>query len=273
MSDVSAAGARVPDGAGRTETLLRAAAAGATWPARPELARAVGLRIGRLAEAELAPRRRFAQRQAAPRSFRLGRAIALAIAALLVLAGIAAALGYGLPGLRIEFTGRPPAGPPAGSGLALGTPVPLGDARSLGVPTVLVPGGRFAAPDGVYRSGEGDSTIVTLVYRAAAGEGHLAGSDLSVVVMAVPGDTEQTLITKFVGPGTTVDPVTIGGSRGWWIAGAPHELLIKRPNGDVAVQQAVIAGDTLLFSRGGTLYRIESALGQDATVALAETMR
>ena len=63
--------------------------------------------------------------------------------------------------------------------------------------------------------------------------------------------------------------------RGSWLAdpGAPHEIFIARPDGDVDMVTSALAGDTLVFARDGTLYRLESALGRDATIAIAESLR
>ena len=63
------------------------------------------------------------------------------------------------------------------------------------------------------------------------------------------------------------------GARGWWIAGAPHEILVLRPDATVGVLRAAIAGDTLVFARDGTLYRLESSLGRDATLEVARSLR
>jgi hypothetical protein len=46
-----------------------------------------------------------------------------------------------------------------------------------------------------------------------------------------------------------------------------------RPDGTAGVLSAALAGDTLVFTRDGTLYRLESALGRDATLAIAASMR
>ena len=62
-------------------------------------------------------------------------------------------------------------------------------------------------------------------------------------------------------------------SRGWWISGAVHELLFQRPDGNAGTLPTRLVGDTLVFSRDDTLYRFESALGKDATIAIAETLR
>ncbi len=267
----------------RVEALLRTAATDATWPATPDLREAVLARIaaGSAAAAGLptgagsptagldiagvAPAWSPAPR---PR-IRLVRALAVALVALLLLAGVAAALGYRLPGLDILFVDRLP---PAGTGLDLGSAVPLSEARNAESPRVLVPA-TLPDPATAFVLGNGDRRIVTLAWRAASGEAVLPGTDLSLAIMAVAGDTNEGFLTKLLGPGTTIEPVTVDGSRGWWISGAPHDLLVSRPDGTIGVLSSRLAGDTLVFSRDGTLYRLESALGRDATLAMAASLR
>ena len=245
------------------ETALRTAAATAVWPATPDLRSRVVARIEAGAGGTRpAPVARRSRRRLVP-------ALALALVALLVLAGVAGALGFRLPGLDIVVVEQLP---PAGSGLNLGSPVSLAEARALDGPRVLVPD-SLAEPDVAYVLGGGDRKIVTLAWRAEPGRQTIPGSDLSLTVMAVPGDTNDNLLKKLVAPGTSISPVTVGGDRGWWISGAPHELFVLRPDGDVGVITSALAGDTLVFARDGTLYRLESALGRDATIAIAESMR
>ncbi len=129
------------------------------------------------------------------------------------------------------------------------------------------------APDTAYVIGAGERRIVTLAWRAEPGQGTIPFSDLALTVMAVPGETDDSLIKKLVTPGTSIDAVTIGGDRGWWISGAPHEIFVQRPDGDVGPVHSALAGDTLVFARDGTLYRLESSLGRDATIAIAESLR
>ena len=250
----------------RVNGLLREATTTAAWPSTPDLRAAV---VGRIAREGLAPG--FARKGLSLRQGPLGRVVrplALALLALITLAGVAMALGYRLPGLDILFVDRLP---PAGTGLALGSPVSLGTAVSVNRPRVLVPA-SLPAPDTAFILGEGDRRIVTLAYRATAGQAMLPGSDLALTIMAVPGDTDEVFLSKLLGPGSTIEPVTVRGSRGWWISGAPHDILVRRPDGSAGVLTSFLAGDTLLFVRGGTLYRLESAFGRDATIAIAESM-
>jgi hypothetical protein len=245
---------------------LRDAAAAAAWPSTPDLRSAV---VARIAREGLRPGHVRALPPARRPVLRLARAVAFAAVALLVVAGVAAALGFRLPGLDLWFVDRVPL---AGTGLDVGSAIPLEEALAVERPRVLVPS-ALAPPDGAYLLGGDNGTIVTLAYRATDGQATLAGTDLALTVMAVRGDASEPLIGKALGPGTSLEPVLVAGSRGWWIAGAPHEILFLRPDGTVGVQPAAVAGDTLVFSREGTLYRLESALGRDATIAIAESMR
>ena len=168
------------------EQQLRLAAATAAWPATPDL------RAGVLAGIEAA--RTAAAPDAAPRAARARRAtlrpvagLAFALLALLVIAGVAGALGFRLPGLDIVVVDRlPSAGAPGslpsgagsgavgatpapGSGLDLGSPVPMAEAQGLDRPRVLVPA-ALPPPDTAYVIGAGDRRIVTLAWRAAPGQ-------------------------------------------------------------------------------------------------------
>jgi hypothetical protein len=244
------------------EALLHGAAPDTTWPATPDLRDGV---LARIAAAPAAS----SDSSAHGRRFRVARALALALVALLVLAGVAAALGYRLPGLDILFVDELP---PAGMGLDLGAPVSLAEARDGEPPRVLVPA-ALPEPETAFVLGTGASRIVTLAWRAGQGQPVLPGTDLSLAVMAVAGDTDEGFLTKVLGPGTTIQPVTVGGDRGWWISGTPHDLLVRRTDGTAAVMTSRLAGYTLVFARDGTLYRLESALGRDGTVAIAASLR
>ena len=251
------------------EGALRMAAASANWPATPDLSSRVLARIEAGAEgARSAPTARRTR-------LRLVSALALALVTLLVLAGIAGALGFRLPGLEIVVVeSLPPAssGPPAGSGLDLGSPIPLAEARAIDRPRVLLPAG-LPEPDVAYVLGAGDRRIVTLAWHAEPGQPTIPSSDLALSLMAVPGGTDDALLKKLVARSSSIDPVSVGGDRGWWISGAPHEIFVVRPDGNVDMVTSALAGDTLLFARDGTLYRLESALGRDATIAIAEGLR
>ena len=255
------------------ERLLVAASREAAWPATPDLRSSVRARI----EAPEAPDLRPgvltridgvpARRGSAMRALR-----PLAIAAILVIlvAGLAAGLGFSLPGLDLGRTEQTPAA--TTSPLDLGSPIPLADALAFDRPRVLLPA-ALPPPDEAYDLGVDDRRILSLAWRAAPGDPVLNGTDTFLTLMAVPGTTEPPLIEKAAGPDVRLEPVDVNGDPGWWITGAPHEIMVLRPDGDIGVLRAAVGGDTLVFSRGGTLYRLESALGREATLEIARSLR
>ncbi len=263
------------------EALLTAAAVDASWPPTPDLRSAVMARIMVPAAPDMRASvlARVAEPGGSPRGGsrslgRLARPMLLATIVVLALAGVAVGLGFRLPGLEIQRVDQLP---PAGTGLNLGTPIPLAEALAFERPRVLLPaslrppGGAFLLDAGI--PGGIADPIVTVAWRAERGQPVLAATDLALSLMAVPGDTDEALLSKLAGPGTTIEPVTIDGARGWWIAGAPHEILIRQGGSGVVVLRAAIAGDTLVFVRDGTLYRLESSLGRDATIEVASSLR
>ena len=254
------------------ERLLATAGREAAWPATPDLRPGVlarieapdapDLRPGVLTRINGAPARRG-------RAMRALRPLAIAAILVILLAGLAAGLGFSLPGLDIGRTAPTPA---ATRPLDLGSPIPIADALTFDRPSVLLPA-SLPPPDGAFELGADDRRIVSLAWRASQGDPVLEGTDTFLTLMAVPGTTEEPLIAKAAGPDTRLEPIDVNGDRGWWITGAPHEIMVLRPDGDIDVLRAAVVGDTLVFSRDGTLYRLESALGKEATLEVARSLR
>ena len=201
------------------EARLLAAADAATWPPTPDLRGAVQSRIeaatpdlrgpvlDRITGTRPAPPPRLGRRP-------LVRGLALALVAVIAVAGVASALGYRLPGLDIVFVETLP---PAGTALDLGSPVPIDEALAGERPRVLLPA-TLPRPSTAWVAGAADRTIVSLAWRAEPGQPTLDDSDLSLVLMAVPGTADERFLVKSLGPETTIETVSVtatavGGSR------------------------------------------------------------
>jgi len=266
--------------------LLEEAGSDASWPPIPDLRQRVMARIGGSHEGSPGGVRAPDLRagvvlrirgepgvgpipSSAVAGRRLLRPLLLAAVLVVAFAGITAGLGFRLPGLLIE---RVPGTPPAGAALDLGTPIPIEEALAAEAPHVLLPS-VLPRPDTAYRIGSGRGSIVTVAWRAGAGQRTLTGSDLSLSLMAVSGSMEEELLRKMIGEDTRIESVSVDGARGWWIEGAPHEILIFAGDGSVAPLRSAVVGDTLVFTRGGTLYRLESSLGKAATLEIAASLR
>jgi hypothetical protein len=225
---------------------------------------------------------------------RLGRGVVLALVALAVLAAVAGAIGLGLPGIRIvaapssppaaTFTGptaipspsapratpRATASGPLGFDLGLGDPVAVADAaRSVDFPIVLPAADAIGPPTTAWLL---DGRL-SLVWRTSASLPETETPGVGLLLDQFRGSVNEGYFQKVIDQGTTVTTVQVGGRAGYWISGAPHEIIYVNPNGQVEFDSRRSVGDTLLWVRGDITYRLESGLGRDASIALAESLR
>lgn len=191
------------------------------------------------------------------------RAAALALIATLLVAATAAALVLVLPGLRITTVPTVPTAEAVASRLALGDPISP-DSVGAGIPAALGP------PDEAYVIG--DHEVLSLVYLADDALPELAGSGIGLLVQVIDGALDRERVEKLVAEGATVTPVQVGGDAGFWIEGPPHLVRYTDPEGRERSQRTRLVGDTLVWERGGVLYRMESGLGPDATLRVAESI-
>ena len=280
--------ARRPASASATDEQLEAAlrdlAPQLEYPVTPDLAASVSERV----RTERPPARRpwaaleWVFRPGVP--FR--RSVVLAIAALLLAVGAAVAIQLGLRGLPIVFVPSLPPAPPTattpigspgaglpGSTLLIGEPSTLEAARAAAdFPVRLATLPELGAPDAVYIGRTRAGARVELVYRARPGLPDAGASGVGLLITQFKGRTEPELMKKVAGPGTVIEPVRVNGAPGYWITGRPHAL-IYRVDGEGEEEPYRLVGDVLIWEQDGVIYRIESALGRDATVRIAESMR
>jgi hypothetical protein len=268
------------------EVVLRASTASIAWPtASPAGAPDVAARVRARIVAGDAAARPVARRG----SWRLWRparrGLVLALAALLVLAAIAGAVGLGLPGLRL-ILGQPPASPPPsisasqtappgapGSTLQLGDPVRLDDIEArTGIAPVLPSARAIGPPDAVYVD-RSRANQVAFVWAPSASLPETSDPGVGLILMRFDGRVDEGYHQKLIGLGVTAEPVMVHDRSGFWISGDPHFFFYVRPDGSTIHEDRRWVGDVLAWSDGALTYRIESALGREATIALAESLR
>ena len=188
------------------------------------------------------------------------RPVALAVAILVVAAGVALAvpparsaildwIGFGP--VQVQRVEKLPVVQDAGK-LALGKPTTLGRARRLtGFRVFVLP----IQLDGVYVV-EGE---VTLVYGKLLLSERRGGN----VVVA----------RKVVGPETRVEDVNVAGAPGLWLAGAPHVFAYLDSNGQFQRGSIRLVGNTLLWQHGGLVLRLEGARTKARALRLAAAVR
>ena len=283
------------------EGALRSLSAAVDWPtatptapsgatAGPDIATRVRVRI---ASGERARPTQPWWRPTGARPVR--RSLVLAIAALLALAIVAGAVGLGLPGLRISF-GEPPASllpsptptaeptergtptptptlpPITGMRLNLGRQVELDQVEpSTGLPVRLPTDTRVGQPDTVWID-KAKFDQVAYVWEAGPTLPETTERGVGLILMRFDGRADDEYYQKVLGSGTRLQTVKVDGHDGFWISGEMHFFFYERSDVGHVDDGRRWVGDALVWYDGTATYRIESALGRDATIEIAESI-
>lgn len=273
-------------------------AGGPAAPGGPDLATVVRARIEAGETARLVPSH-WSWRPAR-------RALVVAVIVLLALAALAGAAGLGLPGLRILFGGPTPSptsgaggasssGPsvslatrpspsdrpiasrsplpgPPGSGLGLGLPLPFDQLDTRAGFHVVLPDDPVAGPPAATWINPTMNDQVTLVWTAGPARPETTEPGIGLLLTEFRGTIEDGIFTKMLGQEATVELVLVDGRRAYWISGDPHQFFYEGPNGFVQDPRRWV-GDVLLWANGPITYRLETSLGREAAIDLAESMR
>lgn len=259
-------------------------------------------------------RRRWFHRFPEPAGRPARRALVLALTAVLVAAGLAAAIGYGLPGLRIVFVGpgstpnpttTPTASPTATTaaseagepsptpGTSPSSPSPaaietlgLGDRVSpaqvdarAGYHAILPLRSELGQPIAIFvLTGPGVARVsaaygATPSIPAAPGAPTSDGRPVAILVVEFPGTTTAGYLEKLLPPGTTIEPLTVAGHDGFWIAGSPHDLFYVGADGAVEPDSTRLVGNVLAWTTGSLTIRIEGAPDLATALEIATSMR
>ncbi len=224
-----------------TERELRALAAYLDLPAERDLAPAVRARL------TVRPQRR--------------RALVFVLAAALVALAVAFAVPparsailrfFHLQGVTIQVVDELPrvkTGP-----LELGRPISLADARRTAGFRPLT-SDLLGKPDRV----SWDRRQLWFVY-----------GNVRLLVSQFAGGGITLFIKKVAGPKTTIEPVLVHGSQGYFISGAEH-FVYQQPNESIREERVRLARDVILFEAGRLTVRIEGDLTRAEALRIARS--
>lgn len=259
-------------GEGQLEHDLRAVARALEYPPTPDIATQVGARV-RGAPAPLHQRRvRFSR----------SRWVAVAATIVLVLAaatalippareGIAERLGLRGVEIRLVPTALPTPPDPA-EALLLGTPTDLATGTAGVEFRPFQPPRALGMPDAVYLRRPPDGGQLSYVYFPREGLPEAAGSGVGVLISQFLGETNESLIGKFVEPGTVLEVVDVNGARGFWLSGKPHIFFYQDASGAFHEETLRLAANVLVWEVDGITVRIESSLSKEETLAMAQSL-
>jgi hypothetical protein len=223
-------------------------------PPEPDLAGTVARRL----RAEAEPRR-----DAVRLPWLRRRPLALAAAVLAVALGAAFAVPQtraaildllGLDGVEIERVQTLPEAPERGQQVP-GGPVSLDQARAATDFELRVPDDY----DAIYLDRSFEGGLVSFV------------SEEPRLVLTQFRGAATPYVEKSAGPGTRIEPVDVGGAIGYWLAGRRHVVVFQDASGEVRERR--VAGNVLLWERGGVTYRLEGARTKTQALALANDLR
>jgi hypothetical protein len=81
------------------------------------------------------------------------------------------------------------------------------------------------------------------------------------------------LAKKLVGPDTQVEEVSVEGSQGVFLSGAPHVVLLLDENGNVVEESVRLARNVLVWETNGVAYRLEGDFTKEEALDLADSLR
>jgi hypothetical protein len=197
----------------------------------------------------------------------LRRAALIAAVIVLAVAGAAVAARFALRGVFIAPSPTP-APAPIGEGLRLGRAVSLPEARAAVPFRVLMPA-ALGTPGGVFlREGR-----VTATYEPGDGLPTDPRTRLGALFTQFRASLdEEFLLAKLPETGTTVERVSVGDAPGFWLEGAPHAVYYVDEAGEVVEDTVRLAGNVLLWERGGVTYRLEADVSREEAIAIATSV-
>ncbi len=165
--------------------------------------------------------------------------------------------------------------PTASPGLNLGVLVGLDEARARAGYPVLVPTDVLLGPaDEVYVRAIAGSNQISFLYRVRPGIPLSAEAGVAALVSEFAGTVDEQFFGKVIDRGTTLEKVTIDGQPGFWIQGQPHLFFYSTgAAGQVQQETLRLAGNTLIWQRGGLLLRIEAQVDKATALRIAASFR
>jgi len=243
-----------------------------SWPPTPQLTEGIMARLG---EPSVVRRPWFQSRWAMAAAV-----VLLALAALVAYTptreAIADWLNLHVLISRVSELPTPSAQPSGGLGtrLGLGYPTTLADAQAKVQWHIVVPS-QLGPPDEVYIQlpPEGPPQgEVTLVYKSRPGIRTSGQTGVAVLITEASGTVDDRYFGKMIGPGSTLEEVTVKGHRGYWISGAPHTFFFTDADGQFRNETMRLASNVLIFENGSTLVRIEGDLTKAQVLAIANSL-
>ena len=202
------------------------------------------------------------------------RSLVLAAAGLLVLAGVAGAIGLGIGAIQIRFADGTPLPTPGGSAAnrGFGEETTLGAAQGQVAFTIRLPTDpALGAPDGVFLAEFPDGGTVTLAWGERSGfPADDAGNGLVITQFNAAIGPEA--FEKMVTEGTRVEAVPVDGQPGWWVEGGTHAFFYRDATGQMVNTTLRLVTSALIWEDDGLALRVEGAPDLESALRVAASL-
>ena len=153
--------------------------------------------------------------------------------------------------------------------LGLGASVSIDEAMSAtGLPDPTP--SLLGEPDSVHVVQPPTRGQIVLAYAPSALVPQSSVIGAGALVSVMPAHIEEGFFQKTLGE-STVQSIDVGGATGYWIEGAPHQLLFDF-GGQILPDTLRLATNTLLWERNGHVYRIEADITLEAALHIAASV-
>ena len=175
-----------------------------------------------------------------------------------------------LSGIRIELTEpQAPMSPP--DTLAGGVESSFAEAESavgfrLGRPSLL------DSPDSIQILRWSGGQQVAMVWGSSPGLPEVFDTGTGLLLIQFEARVDQELLLKQASEATQITPVRVNGAAGFFLSDAPHTVFFESEDGRIADDEIRLAGNVLVWMSDGVTYRIESALGIEESLEIAESV-
>ena len=176
----------------------------------------------------------------------------------------------------------PPTAGAAGGGAGFPAELRFGEPVSAEAATaetgLEVPGSpRLGSPAAVFVTHPPAAGQIVVVYAPSDELPATPVAGVGALLSVASGDVEEGLFLKIAEPGTTVSDIEITVASGArvpaiWLSGDPHQYAFEAADGTVVFETLRLATNTLLWTDGGVVHRLESSLALDEAVAVAATV-
>ena len=127
-------------------------------------------------------------------------------------------------------------------------------------------------PDSVQLVSWGGGQQVAMIWNESEELPEVFETGVGLLLIQFEARVDEQLLLKAASQETLIEPVEVNGVRGYFFSRAPHTVYFESPDRLIASDTIRLAGNVLIWMSDGVTYRMESDLGRERSIELAESL-